>query len=125
MVYKDEYGHNAGDDKQASFKRGILTADIPGNSRAHRLNCGYAGTFGDAMLVVNDMIPSDSVQLNSSAGKEKMLSSYSSEMLNSILGLRGLIAGLTYTNVDGEAIVEHISIAPGSDSKLKQQHSLI
>ncbi|MNO30478.1 hypothetical protein D3C76_204170 [compost metagenome] len=120
-VLKDEYGHNAGDDKQASFKRGVLTAQMLGNGRAYKLDYRFAGTLGDAMLAVNDMIPSDSVQLDSAVTNDTVVFSYSSEMLNSIVEPGQFIAKFTYTRVGKVSIVSHISINLGSLTKTKSE----
>ncbi|MEK5479472.1 hypothetical protein NYE70_21485 [Paenibacillus sp. FSL R5-0407] len=114
-VLKDEYGYNSGDEKQASFKRGSVTAAIhPPSNRAYKIEYGYVGGVAGALTAITDMIPADSVQLDMGVGTDKVMISYRSEMLSQAIQQGDFVASFNVTKVGNNKLASYINISLGT-----------
>lgn len=114
-VLKDEYGYNSGDEKQASFKRGSVTAAIhPPSNRAYKIEYGYVGGVAGALTAITDMIPADSVQLDMGVGTDKVMISYRSEMLSQAIQQGDFVASFNVTKVGDNKLASYINISLGT-----------
>lgn len=119
-VLKDEYGYNSGDDKQASFKRGSVTAAIhPPTNRAYKIEYGYVGDVAGALTAITDMIPADSVQLDMGVGTDKVMISYRSEMLSQAIQQSDFVASFNVTKVGDNKLASYINISLGTFTSTK------
>ncbi len=114
-VLEDEYGYNSGDEKQASFKRGSVIADLhPPTKRAYKIEYGYVGDVGGALTAISDMIPADAVQLDMGVGTDKVMISYRSEMLSQSIQQSDFVASFNVRKVGDDELASYISISPGT-----------
>ncbi|WP_410771585.1 hypothetical protein [Fontibacillus sp. BL9] len=119
-VLEDEYGYNSGDEKQASFKRGEVIADMhPPTKRAYKIEYGFVGDVAGALSAISDMIPADSEQMDMGVGSDKVMISYRSEMLSQAIQQGDFVASFNVRKVGNDKLASYISISPGTFTRTK------
>lgn len=113
-VLEDKYGYNAGDETHASFKRGALEADILSSGRVYKIEYGYLGSIADALNLISDMIPADSVQLDIATSSNMSVIAYHSDMLASVVQPGDFIAKIDIVGSGEMAMATRISINLGT-----------